>query len=437
MILNYIYGHSKKITEGKINMVNHFNKSKSQKKIVVAMDSFKGSLTSLEAGNAVRDGILEKYPDFDVQIFPVADGGEGTVEALTFGKEHVWTRTIHVIGPIGTEVSAGYIIYEQAGEKTAVLEMAQAAGLPLVPEEKRNPMHTTTYGVGEMIRDAITCGCRKFILGIGGSATNDAGIGMLQALGFHFMDEAGREVDYGAEGLAQVRSITTEDVLPELALCTFQIACDVTNPLVGAQGCSAVFAPQKGADAKMVQAMDAVMNQYADIVEDWYKNTQNAMMNRQIDKFEQEKIENNIQNYVKNRMTPGAGAAGGLGYACLMFLHAALKPGVDIVLEEIQIAQAIKTADAVITGEGRLDAQTLMGKTPIGVARIAKSYEVPVYAFAGCFGADVQTCLDSGVFAGCYAANTVSTEEEKRLAMEKTQAYKNLKNCVRNNLTGL
>ena len=169
------------------------------------MDSFKGSLTSLEAGNAVRDGILERYPDVDVQIFPVADGGEGTVEALTFGKEHVQTRTIPVTGPVGTEVSARYTIYEQAGEKTAVLEMAQAAGLPLVPEERRNPMHTTTYGVGEMIRDAITCGCQKFILGIGGSATNDAGIGMLQALGFHFMDEAGREVGYGAEGLAQVR----------------------------------------------------------------------------------------------------------------------------------------------------------------------------------------------------------------------------------------
>ena len=405
-------------------MVNHFNKNKSQKKIVVAMDSFKGSLTSLEAGNAVRDGILEQYPDFDVQIFPVADGGEGTVEALTFGKEYVQTRTITVTGPIGTEVSAGYTIYEQAGEKTAVLEMAQAAGLPVVPEERRNPMHTTTYGVGEMIRDAITCGCRKFILGIGGSATNDAGIGMLQALGFHFMDEAGREVGYGAEGLAHVRSITTEDVLPEIASCTFQIACDVTNPLVGAQGCSAVFAPQKGADAKMVQAMDAAMNQYADVVEDWYRKKQLGMANQQAENFEQE-------NHDKKRMTPGAGAAGGLGYACLMFLHAALKPGIDIVLEEIQIEQAIKTADAVITGEGRLDAQTLMGKTPIGVARIAKSYEVPVYAFAGCFGADVQTCLDSGVFAGCYAASAASTEEEKRLAMEKGQAYANLKACVK------
>lgn len=412
-------------------MVNHFNKSNSQKKIVVAMDSFKGSLTSLEAGNAVRDGILERSPDVDVQIFPVADGGEGTVEALTFGKEHVQTRTIPVTGPVGTEVSARYTIYEQAGEKTAVLEMAQAAGLPLVPEERRNPMHTTTYGVGEMIRDAITCGCQKFILGIGGSATNDAGIGMLQALGFHFMDEAGREVGYGAEGLAQVRSITTEKVMPELASCTFQIACDVTNPLVGAQGCSAVFAPQKGADAKMVQAMDVAMNRYADIVEDWCRDTQNAMVNRQIDKFEQEKIKNDKQNHVKNRMTPGAGAAGGLGYACLMFLHAALKPGIDIVLDEIQIAQAIQTADAVITGEGRFDAQTLMGKTPIGVARIAKSYEVPVYAFAGCFGADVQVCIDSGVFAGCYAASAASTEEEKRLAMEKRHAYANLKACVK------
>ena len=420
-------------------MVNHFNKSNSQKKIVVAMDSFKGSLTSLEAGNAVRDGILEKYPDFDVQIFPVADGGEGTVEALTFGKEHVQTRTISVTGPIGTEVLAGYTIYEQAGEKTAVLEMAQAAGLPLVPEEKRNPMHTTTYGVGEMIRDAIICGCRKFILGIGGSATNDAGIGMLQALGFHFMDEAGREVGYGAEGLAQVWSITTEDVLPELASCTFQIACDVTNPLVGAQGCSAVFAPQKGADAKMVQEMDAAMNRYADIVEEMYREN-SVLIENQLTGYDEagkNVDKNDRQRHDKNRMTPGAGAAGGLGYACLMFLHAVLKPGIDIVLEEIQIEQAIKTADAVITGEGRLDAQTLMGKTPIGVARIAKAHEVPIYAFAGCFGSDVQVCIDSGVFAGCYAASTASTEEEKRLAMEKTQAYANLRNCVRNNLTGL
>lgn len=427
------------MTEGKINMVNHINKSKSQKKIVVAMDSFKGSLTSLEAGNAVRDGILEKSPDVDVQIFPVADGGEGTVEALSFGKEHVQTRTISVTGPIGIKVSAGYTIYEQAGEKTAVLEMAQAAGLPLVPEEQRNPMHTTTYGVGEMIRDAIICGCRKFILGIGGSATNDAGIGMLQALGFHFMDEAGREVGCGAEGLAQVRSITIEDVLPELASCTFQIACDVTNPLVGAQGCSAVFAPQKGANAKMIQEMDAAMNRYADIVEEMYRKNPVLMENQLTgyDEAGKNVDKNDRQRHDKNRMTPGAGAAGGLGYACLMFLHAVLKPGIDIVLEEIQIEQAIKTADAVITGEGRFDAQTLMGKTPIGVARIAKAHEVPIYAFAGCFGSDVQVCIDSGVFAGCYAASAASTEEEKRLAMEKKQAYANLRNCVRNNLTGL
>ena len=422
------------MTEG-----NNMDKNSNKTKIVVAMDSFKGSLTSLEAGNAVRDGILEQYPDFDVQIFLVADGGEGTVEALTFGKEHVQTRTISVTGPIGTEVAARYTIYGQAGEKTAVLEMAQAAGLPLVPEERRNPMHTTTYGVGEMIRDAITCGCRKFILGIGGSATNDAGIGMLQALGFHFLDATGREVGYGAEGLAQVRTITTEDVLPELASCTFQIACDVTNPLVGAQGCSAVFAPQKGADAKMVQAMDAAMNRYADIVENTYRKNPTLMGNQLTgyDEAGKNVDKNDRQSHDKNRMTPGAGAAGGLGYACLMFLHASLKPGIDIVLEEIQIAQAIKIADAVITGEGRFDAQTLMGKTPIGVARIAKAYEVPVYAFAGCFGADVQVCIDSGVFAGCYAASTAGTEEEKRLAMEKTHAYANLRNCVRNNLTGL
>ena len=221
--------------------------------------------------------------------------------------------------------------------------------------------------------------------------------------------------------------------MPELASCTFQIACDVTNPLVGAQGCSAVFAPQKGADAKMVQAMDAAMNRYADIVEEMYRKNPTPMENQLTgyDEVGKNVEKTDRQSQVKNRMTPGAGAAGGLGYACLMFLHAALKPGIDIVLDEIQIAQAIKTADAVITGEGRFDAQTLMGKTPIGVARIAKLYSVPVYAFAGCFGADVQVCIDSGVFAGCYAASTANTEEEKRLAMEKTHAYANLKACVK------
>ena len=221
--------------------------------------------------------------------------------------------------------------------------------------------------------------------------------------------------------------------MPELALCAFRIACDVTNPLVGAQGCSAVFAPQKGADAKMVQEMDAAMNRYADIVEDMYRKNPTLMENQQIGNDEAGKNveKNDRQSQVKNRMTPGAGAAGGLGYACLMFLHAVLKPGIDIVVDEIQIAQAIKTADEVITGEGKLDAQTLMGKTPIGVARIAKSYKVPVYAFAGCFGADVQVCIDSGVFAECYAASAACTEEEKRLAMEKTHAYANLKACVK------
>lgn len=185
--------------------------------------------------------------------------------------------------------------------------------------------------------------------------------------------------------------------------------------------------------------MDAAMNRYADIVEDMYRKNPTLMEYQLIgyDEAGKNVEKTDRQSHDKNRMTPGTGAAGGLGYACLMFLHAALKPGIDIVLEELQIEQAIKTADAIITGEGRFDAQTLMGKTPIGVARIAKSYKVPVYAFAGCFGADVQTCIDSGVFAGCYAASTANTEEEKRLAMEKTQAYANLRNCVRNNLTGL
>ena len=385
------------MTEGKINMDNNFNKRKRQKKIVVAMDSFKGSLTSLEAGNAVRDGILEQYPDVDVQIFPVADGGEGTVEALTFGKEHVQTRTISVTGPVGTEVQAWYTIYGQAGERTAVLEMAQAAGLPLVPEEKRNPMHTTTYGVGEMIRDAIACGCRKFILGIGGSATNDAGIGMLQALGFHFMDEAGKEVGYGAEGLAQVRSITTEDVMPELASCTFQIACDVTNPLVGAQGCSAVFGPQKGATPSMIMEMDQWLENYA------------ALAGGKFPKADPKKA--------------GTGAAGGLGFAFLTFTDAVLESGIKIVLEETRLEEYIREADLVITGEGQMDGQTAMGKAPIGVAGLAKKYGKTVIAFTGAAGVDAEKCNEHGIDAFFPILRNVVTLEE---AMKNENAKRNL-----------
>lgn len=214
-------------------------------KVLAVVDSFKGSMTSVQAGMAVKKGLKKNYKNREIEVVPVADGGEGTMDAIAYGKSNMKRHTVNVTGPLGQVVKASYISYDEAGEKAALIEMAEAAGLPLVPESARNPMHTTTYGVGEMIKDAMLQGCRSFIIGIGGSATNDAGIGMLQALGCHFLDEYGNEVCYGAEGLSKVCGIHIEDMLPELSVCSFQIACDVTSPLVGENGCSHIFAPQR------------------------------------------------------------------------------------------------------------------------------------------------------------------------------------------------
>lgn len=381
------------------------------KKIVVAVDSFKGSMTSLEAGNAVKTGIHKMHSDSKVEVYPVADGGEGTVEALTYQKE-IQERTCMVTGPLGERIESSYIWYEGENGRTAVIEMSAAAGLPLVPDEKRNPMHTTTYGVGELIRDAIWQGRRRFLIGIGGSATNDAGIGMLQALGYHFFDQNGNEVAYGAEGLSKIADIGFEDVLLELSSCRFQIACDVTNPLVGTNGCSVVYGPQKGADADMTDTMDASMKRFADLVE-------------HIAMCDMGTIHPN-----GTRNAPGTGAAGGFGYAFLMFLNAELRPGIDIVLDEIGLEQAIVDADLVVTGEGRLDAQTLMGKTPAGVAQLAKKYGKQVIAVAGCFGEGVEQCEQSDLFDACFAVDDILTEEEKKHAMEKEFAIANLQRLI-------
>ena len=361
------------------------------KKILVAVDSFKGSMTSLEAGNAIKKGIKSILPDTEVRVRPVADGGEGTTDALIYGRDGVSRERCYVTGPLGDRITAEYTIYNAADGRTAVMEMAAAAGLPLVPENRRDPMHTTTYGVGEMINDAVSKGCERFIIGIGGSATNDGGIGMLQALGFYCLDADGHEVPYGAEGLGVLERIVIpgkmlvrknsselavadavdtpivgtaaisgagavdescvddDDFASRLSRCTFSIACDVTNPLVGELGCSRVFAPQKGADAEMVEIMDGYMKNYADVVE---RSAEGK----------------------SDRNTPGAGAAGGLGYAFLMFLGGKLMPGIDIVLSEIGLEADVEWADIVITGEGRIDAQTLMGKSALGFAKVAKNH---------------------------------------------------------------
>lgn len=380
-------------------------------KIVIAVDSFKGSLTSIEAGMAIEKGIRHVNAEAQIEVVPVADGGEGTVEALSYGCIRRCQRTCRVTGPTGNPVEAEYTIYDSARGKTAVMEMAAAAGIGLVPETMRNPLHTTTYGVGEMMRDAMEAGCRRILLGIGGSGTNDGGIGMLQALGYHFVDEKGKEVPYGAAGLERIADIYFEDVIPKLRECSVQVICDVRNPLTGPHGCSAVFAPQKGADIAMAERMERAMNRYADLVE-------------HIAACDFGPIQEN-----GTRMTAGTGAAGGLGYACLMFLRASLQSGIITILEEIQFSKRIQGADYVITGEGKMDAQTLMGKTPAGVAAVAKHQKIPVLAFCGCFGAGIESCQNSGLFDACYAL-AETTPQNHSESMQRETAMHNLEQCA-------
>ena len=367
-------------------------------KIVTAIDSFKGSMTSMEAGLAVTEGVHRVDSDVDVQIRPLADGGEGTVEALVAGMNGM-KQEIQVTGPLGTPVVCEYGIIESS--KTAVIEMAGAAGITLVPDEKKNPLYTTTYGVGEVIKDAIGKGCRRFIIGIGGSATNDGGIGMLQALGFGFMNKNGQPVPFGARGLEELETITDTYVIPELKECEFRIACDVTNTLCGEQGASAVYGPQKGATPSMIMQMDKWLAYYAALAREQFPHA--------------------------DAKYPGAGAAGGMGFAFLTFCNATLESGIKIILEETHLEKYIRDADVVITGEGRLDGQTVMGKTPIGVAKIAKKYEKPVLAFSGCVAKEAVACNAEGIDAFFpILRNVVSLDE----AMHTDNAMTNMADTV-------
>ena len=352
-------------------------------KVVVAIDSLKGSLTSLEAGEAIQEGILRAISDAEVIVRPLADGGEGTVEALTRGMNGRYEK-ITVTDPLGRPTDAVYGILEDL--HTAIIEMSAAAGITLIDAKDRNPMNTTTYGVGEMIKDAIGKGCRHFFIGIGGSATNDGGIGMLQALGYGMLDTEGKQVSLGAKGLAELVSITDENVLPELKECTFQIACDVKNPLCGELGCSAIFGPQKGATPDMITQMDSWLGKYALLTANCYKKADS--------------------NY------PGTGAAGGMGFAFLSYMNAELRSGVQIVLEETKLEEYIRNADIVVTGEGCLDGQSVMGKAPIGVAALAKKHHKKVIAFAGCVTEDAKVCNQNGIDAFFPILRNVVTREE-------------------------
>jgi len=351
-------------------------------KVVIAIDSFKGSMTSLEAGNAAAEGIRKLNPDADIVVRPLADGGEGTFEALSSGMGGEICE-VEVTGPLGKKVVARYgIVGTGLQRKTAVMEMTAAAGITLIKEEERNPLFTTTYGVGEMIADAIQKGCRNFIIGIGGSATNDGGVGMLQALGYHFLNENGAEVQRGARGLSEIRSICMEQVMAELSDCTFQIATDVKNPLCKENGASRIFGPQKGATPEMVEEMDAALMSYARLTRDVFCNIR---VNEEADFCDPD--------------YPGAGAAGGLGYAFHAYLRAELLSGIDIILKEIHLEEEMKDADYVITGEGMLDSQTAMGKAPVGVARLAKKYGKPVFAFGGSVAEDAGILHEKGIDA--------------------------------------
>ena len=352
-------------------------------KVVVAIDSLKGSLSSLEAGEAIKSGVLNAIPDAEVCVRPLADGGEGTVEALALGMGGE-LKTVEVTGPLGEKVNCLYGILEES--KTAILEMSGAAGITLVADEMRNPLHTTTYGVGEVIKDAIANGCRHFIVGIGGSATNDGGIGMLQALGYGMLDKDGNQVPFGAKGIKEIVTITDDQVIPELKECSFRIACDVTNPLCGERGCSAVYGPQKGATPEMIKEMDAWLADYAKLVAAKYEKA--------------------------DAEYPGTGAAGGMGFAFLAYTNAVLESGIKIILEETKLEDYVKDADIVITGEGRLDGQTAFGKAPIGVANIAKKFDKTVLAFAGAVTKDAVVCNEHGIDAFFPILRRIQTLQE-------------------------
>ena len=366
-------------------------------RVVIAIDSLKGSLSSLNAGKAAAEGILRVFTDAETIIRPVADGGEGTVEALITGLNGQLHET-EVTDPLGRKTVAKYGILP---DKTAVIEMAAASGLTLLSANECDPLHTTTYGTGELILHAVHNGCRNFIIGIGGSATNDGGIGCLQALGFGMLDKNGQQVGYGANEISKLSEITDRNVLPELRECLFHVACDVTNPLCGKNGCSAVFAPQKGANIETIRLMDKYLGNYAELTKNY--------------------------NHSASPDTPGVGAAGGLGFALMYYLNATLESGVQLILRETKLDETIANADIVITGEGCLDSQTAMGKAPVGIAKIAKKYGKPVIALSGTVRDGAELCNPLGIDAFFPILRQISTLEQ---AMDNTNAYNNLANTT-------
>ena len=377
-------------------------------KIVIAPDSFKESLSALQVAAAIEAGMREVFPDAEYVKVPVADGGEGTVQALidaTAGRR-VEQR---VTGPLGEPVAAFYgRTGDGAGVVTAVIEMAAASGLELVPQARRDPRITTSRGTGELILHALDAGARRFVLGVGGSATNDGGAGMLQALGVGLLDGDGQPIGPGGAELARLSRIDVSGLDPRLLDSEFHIACDVSNPLTGPRGASAIFGPQKGATPAMVEQLDANLAHYADIVA-------------------RDAGENRGHHQGDQRDMPGAGAGGGIALAMVVFLRGRLRPGIEIVTEAVRLDAAVRGADLVITGEGRIDGQTVNGKTPMGVARVAAAHGVPVIGIGGGLAADAGAVHAHGIDAVFAAVSRPCTVAEALAAGEQ-----NLRTAARN-----
>ena len=352
-------------------------------KIVIAPDSYKESLSAQQVATQIEQGFREIFPEAHYVKLPVADGGEGTVEAMvaaTGGK----TVRLNVTGPLGEEVEAFYGL--SGDDSCAYIEMAAASGLELVPAARRDPLITTSYGTGELIRSALDKGVQRFIIGIGGSATNDGGAGMVQALGAKLLDSQGNEIGFGGGSLSALASIDIDGLDPRIKECRFEVACDVTNPLLGEEGASAVFGPQKGATPELVEQLDKALEHYAQIIR------------RDLD--------------IDVLSIPGGGAAGGMGAALHAFCGAELRRGIEIVTEALGLDELVKDAALVITGEGRIDSQTIHGKVPIGVAKVAKRYNKPVIGIAGSLTKDVGIVHQHGLDAVFSVIYSICTLED-------------------------
>ena len=352
-------------------------------KIVIAPDSYKESLSALEVASAIEAGFRDIFPDACYVKLPLADGGEGTVEAMVAATQGSIVR-LAVTGPLGAEVDAFYGL--SGDEHTAFIEMAAASGLELVPAAQRDPLITTSYGTGELIKNALDRGVEHFIIGIGGSATNDGGAGMMQALGARLLDKQGEQIGFGGGALPDLDRIDISNLDDRIAQCRFEVACDVTNPLTGEQGASAIFGPQKGATPELVQQLDRALAHYAEII------------HRDLD--------------IDVLHIPGGGAAGGMGAALYAFCQAELRRGIEIVTEALGLAEQVKDATLVITGEGRIDSQTINGKVPIGVAKVAKRFNKPVIGIAGSLTADVGVVHQHGVDAVFSVLYSICSLEE-------------------------